>query len=432
MNLLDVLKENPPRSPLEDGYWHKIAKLMGATHHSVRQKAKRILKDRGGTPPIRYLYYKYGAGASEREEKQIIRQVGDSLHYEYSGEKIIDNLNSAIEQSGIDLSEWEVKSQEFKTYTVAMKLKNKEGFHEPKLVTNYYCKVQFAKRAVIDSRLMDALSSVSAVLGTRTASAGSDDGRNIVVFLSDFHYGSKVEKILDTPDFNSDILSDKIASIPAIISTFNPKSVHMFLLGDFIESFTGMNHLSTWKELSSWGFDAVKSVSSILASMAARIPGLDYIGIVNGNHDRTTSDHRVDMHGQVGDMIAYILGHTFPDITVRHDPVLLTENIDGVRYLATHGHRGIEKDVHKLLFNHGEQGVYNFLAVGHKHTRGSKSAPSVSAGVIADYANYRAVTVPPLFTGNFWSAALGFSSSSGFIVVERSASDKVNLFDFTL
>jgi hypothetical protein len=49
-----------------------------------------------------------------------------------------------------------------------------------------------------------------------------------------------------------------------------------------------------------------------------------------------------------------------------------------------------------------------------------------------DQANYRSITVPPIFTGNFYSESSGWTSSSGITIIENNGAGKPNVFDITL
>jgi len=93
-----------------------------------------------------------------------------------------------------------------------------------------------------------------------------------------------------------------------------------------------------------------------------------------------------------------------------------------------HGHQGMSKiDVRELLFQHGNPSMYNVILEGHLHSRivkkamRAKQVKSVNEVVVEmDRANFRKITVPPMFTGNFYSTALGYSSSAGLTLIERS------------
>lgn len=92
-----------------------------------------------------------------------------------------------------------------------------------------------------------------------------------------------------------------------------------------------------------------------------------------------------------------------------------------------------------MLFDHGRQGIYNVLVQGHKHTRHvTKTVKRKQyewnnyTVVQLDEADYRAIILPPMFTGNFFSESLGFSSSAGFALMENNGRGKLNYFDYCL
>jgi hypothetical protein len=79
--------------------------------------------------------------------------------------------------------------------------------------------------------------------------------------------------------------------------------VHVHLLGDLIESFTGLMHLNQWKELDIWGVKAVKMfVETIKRHFLDLVPNIGSIKIVGGNHDRVTSNKKEDVGAGVADL----------------------------------------------------------------------------------------------------------------------------------
>lgn len=262
-----------------------------------------------------------------------------------------------------------------------------------------------------------------------------------VAALADFHIGAKVQDLLKTPDFNIGILSIYLQRAAELINGRNYKEVHVALLGDFIESFTGLNHLNVWQEMGymQFGANAVILATEIIRdSLLANIKNLKSVYIVSGNHDRATNNKDLDPYGQVGQLLAYNLKRDLKGVEVKYHPLILTEVIDNISYLFSHGHHRLtEKDINGLCFQYGKQEKYNVLLKGHIHTRKTKVSKNTKpirftdfTGVQVDSNNIRAINIAPCFTGNFYSESNGWTSTGGFQIVENNGSDKINTFDY--
>lgn len=262
-----------------------------------------------------------------------------------------------------------------------------------------------------------------------------------VATLADFHLGAQVQDLLKTPDFNIGILIQYLAEAAAKINSQQYKEVHIGLLGDFIESWTGLNHLNVWQEMGymQWGANAVILATEVIRDhFLAKINNLHSVYIVSGNHDRGSANRELDPYGQVGRLLAYNLTRDLKKVKVHYHPLILTPQIDGLCYLLSHGHHRLtDNDMHKLCFEYGKQGMYNVLIKGHLHTRKTKTTRKTKAvkyntftGVQVDTATLRGINIAPLFTGNFYSESNGWTSTGGFLVLENNGKGRVNCFDY--
>jgi predicted phosphohydrolase len=177
----------------------------------------------------------------------------------------------------------------------------------------------------------------------------------------------------------------------------------------------------------------------LVDSFLGRINNLAWVGMVSGNHDRVTSEKEMDQKGEVGTMLHYLLKKSL-SVEVEYHPMILTKEVDGVYYVMTHGHLPISKrDPAKILFDYGKQGVFNVLLSGHLHSRSTKKTTKSTqmiwneATVVAmDEVDYRVLVAPPMFTGNFFSESLGYSSSAGFLEIQSNGRGRINVFDYCL
>lgn len=154
--------------------------------------------------------------------------------------------------------------------------------------------------------------------------------------------------------------------------------------------------------------------------------------MVSGNHDRVSQKLDQDPTGSVGTLLAFMLD-TKSSLNVVFSPLILQQEIDGIFYILTHNHYNISKgDIGKVFWEYGKQGVYNVMLGGHYHSRKGRRVYSEVENNLIDQANYRQIAVPPIFTGNFYSESNGWSSSSGFVMIENNGCGKPNVFDYSL
>jgi len=244
-----------------------------------------------------------------------------------------------------------------------------------------------------------------------------------VVSIADLHIGAKISDLIKTPDFSIDILIDYLSQVADIINKQCFSEVHLSILGDIIESFTGLNHLNVWKNLEykAWGSNAVIISCEILSKFLSQITNLHFVYIVSGNHDRTTSNSKEDTEGGVAQLVHYFLSQKFTSINFEWDPMLLSKEIDGLCYIFTHGHHNFVKgNVGDICFKYGKQGMYNILLSGHLHVRSKKNNNfSKEDSILEDNSDYRALKCPPLFTGNFYSESNSWTSTAGFMMFQN-------------
>jgi len=253
-----------------------------------------------------------------------------------------------------------------------------------------------------------------------------DGGAGVVVF-SDIHVGAKAttEKgIVATREFCLDTLIYYMEEMVRWVNACELSSVHVFGLGDFVESITGLNHLNSWQgmEEGAHGAGAIKLASELLRDMLSRIVNLDGVYLVSGNHDRLTSDKTLDSSGGAAELVAWYLQAC--GLPIEYHPLIISKEIDGINYIATHGHHSlIKKRITDLLWKYGKQGVYNVVLSGHLHSRQTKRYffCDLFDEFLDDAVGHRGVVCPPMFTGNPYSEQLGYTSTAGFLFFESAA-----------
>jgi hypothetical protein len=262
--------------------------------------------------------------------------------------------------------------------------------------------------------------------------------RKGVVKITDLHFGAYMEALSDTPKFSVKILISMLEKASNQINLLNYDIVHIHLLGDLIETFTGLNHKNVWKgiEYSMFGVKAVKLFTvTFKKHFLDRINNLGCIKIVAGNHDRVTSDRKEDVEGGAAELIAWGLESIGYDIEFSSH--IIKHVVDDVCHILNHGHLDLTNKLttQEMCWKYGEKGLFNYITEGHLHSRIQKlSASQVKKFkmITDDNADCRRQVCPSLFTGNTYSAQGGWSTKPGFLVVESNGAKGINVFDFSI
>lgn len=244
-----------------------------------------------------------------------------------------------------------------------------------------------------------------------------------VIKISDLHFGAFVENLLKTQDFNIDILRQDLRFAAERINQRGYKRVHIHLLGDLIESFTGLNHKNSWKGIDSFtvGSKAVKMCAEVLhKDFLSQIDNLGEVKIVAGNHDRVTSAKDEDTKGEAADLIAWGLHLIGYDIEFH--PLVIQHIVDGVCHILMHGDKPIsKKSSEKIILDYGVQGMFNLICLGHLHSTIQKLTIKQRDNFndLEDEANdHIKMHCPSFFSGNEFSEHLGFTTRKGFLLTE--------------
>ena len=258
-----------------------------------------------------------------------------------------------------------------------------------------------------------------------------------VVKIADLHLGSYVDNLIRTKDFSIDILCKKLEETAQEVNKMGYSKVHVHILGDLIESFTAKSHANTWKGLDKKmaGAEAVKlSVKVLHEYLLNNIENLGDVKIVAGNHDRITSDNKDDVQGEAANLISWgleLLGYN-----VEFNPLVITHIVDGICHILTHGHHGISKKTTKqLCWDYGVKGKFNLICEGHLHSiiqRLSIVQRDSLKTITDDAVDHRRMNCPSYFTGNFFSESLGYTSESGFLIVEDNGKGVPNVFNYAV
>jgi hypothetical protein len=262
-------------------------------------------------------------------------------------------------------------------------------------------------------------------------------GSNIgVVHISDLHLGAWVKGLVKTPDYDLNILKNKLLDAVDTVNAMGYAEVHVNCYGDLIEGF-GSNHPNSWKEMENGihGVEAIKLVHQVFTEFFLdRINNIAKVNMVGGNHDRTTENNKEDTKGGVADLVAAMLRLSGYDVTF--SPLVVPVEIDGIMYIMLHGDKGVSKrstsdiicsygKLKKPVIEHGkivEKKMFNFVLEGHLHSRIQR----MSAGAIDkfkivtdDSIDMRRQVLPSIFTGNSYSEDNNWFSNSGIVITHN-------------
>lgn len=373
----------------------------------------------------------------------------ESAYFAGVTEKSITKLEEVLDFAEVDLNSWDVKDWTWKSWDVTMKIKRtvKDDtgktitYHEPIKRTNYAVKVWLVRKSDSEELYNNILEEVSSYISKKKIRNVKGSGVG-VVSLADFHIGAEVTNLITTTDFNIDKIVEYLDDVAEVVNDRKYSEVHVNMLGDYFESISGLNHLNTFKSLMRGGHGAsvIKLAGVIITEFLSKINNLKSVNMVSGNHDRITISKTVDNEGAGAELLAHIIELKMPTIEVNYHSYCLTKEFDGIGYVLTHGHFSMnKKSSASIIQRYGIDGKYNLWLEGHLHTRKTvrtwvKKPVIVEDELVVsiDDANYRKLTVPSVFTGNFYSETLGFTTSGGFIISENNGKGKPHVFDYSL
>ena len=247
----------------------------------------------------------------------------------------------------------------------------------------------------------------------------------IVATIADLHVGAFVEGLRATKDYNNEILRGYLKKTAERINRYGAKEVHINILGDLIESFTGLNHPNSWKSMQygMYGVRVVKEAHAIILEFLCSINNLVQVNGVGGNHDRPTASNKEENNGEIAELIFWVLEKSMPTIKFTYHHTMNKQIIDNICYLLTHGDCVFSSDnkIGDLLYEHGQQDMFTLVLRAHRHTRIT----------VKDAKNSRVINVAAQITGNNHSDRLGYNGNAGFLVTFRE-DYYPNVHDYTI
>jgi len=376
----------------------------------------------------------------EPEEKESITESSNGVILTYLGGKPLKSKEDAIKHFEIDTDKYTVDKFECKSWSTSMKVKREGkamGF-DVVTVQNYGITLKLL-RTCPELLWKNIKYKKRSVRKKGNAKLGWG-----VIPLGDFHAGAFTADLQKSQDFNLGILAGYLEEIANEVNDKQYKKVYLCLLGDFIESFTGLNHINSWKGLdkNAYGINGLIMTHELLCKhLYSKINNLELVDFVPGNHDRVTSSNKEDMSGEVAYALQYLFQKDYKSIESEVFQSVSKRMLDGIGYLGMHGHLGLsKKDTGKIVQDYGfSEAEYHIVMQGHNHARETKRTLKKKIAVYEDIIvvqhdslDYRKITIAPLFTGNLWSESMGFSSTAGMCHLYKDHRGKIRHEDVTI
>lgn len=262
-------------------------------------------------------------------------------------------------------------------------------------------------------------------------------------FLFDIHYGAetrtrdehkavfsradrKAHETANLPNYSPEKCEEMLDEIARQINAQGAKEVHLFFGGDNIETFTGLNHTDSWKGIAKgyYGSQLVIKTFKALMKFINQVNNVKSIHAVPGNHDRASEKSDVDGQGYIAEIIFELIRLSYgSQIPVNYQEKVVSEHIDGIQYIMTHGHLKLTNvPAAELVLEYGDQACFNLLLSGHLHNRKTRM----------DSKNFRHLVCPSLFPGNDYSVNNGWHSCPGAILAYNNGNGKPRIIDIPL
>ena len=317
---------------------------------------------------------------SQVSEKEACDMIAQKIAEKYSPK----NMRAVIE--------YEDGKQRRKAYDSAVKKANEMDY----------------RRHLFEDGLAEYVSQAKPTVVTATKTARDT---HAIVHVCDLHVGAEIEAERNLPAFNAKVIADKLSRVATEVNQRNPRKVTLVINGDLIETFTGLNHINSWKNVDKkygYGVQATIKAIEILTGFISQVHNIQEVIVISGNHDRVTSSNKEDVDGEVTQWVHYVLQKTFAKIKVVLSKDVYSLKVDNCGFVFTHGHLGISKrNPDHIVNQYGLHGLFNLVVMAHLHTR----------KVLADGLFNRTVHAPSIFTGNQYSKGLGYSSLAGFLYI---------------
>ena len=350
--------------------------------------------------------------ARDLSPEEVLSYVDDTVKVDWDTEEgtvatestRIKTLPQLLEAADVDENIYDVERHIVNSWEVTSW---KKGYAETK--TNWQVKAWLKNKFFdnVDEKWLNAhFTNLASNLPNVTVKRNKE-GKPLVCAIADLHAGGFTENMKLVPDYNLEELANKLAKLSDKLTQID-RPIHLKILGDLIESFSGKNHKNTWKQIEQHGMKVMFTVADMLIKLINETPNIVTVDLISGNHDRISSSNEDDTEGQVAYGVAELIRRSgFKEIAF--DPLVLSNAHSNVNYILLHGHLPIaKKNPAELVLDYGDQNMYNVVLTAHKHTEQVKKSTS----------KLRVHQIPSFVPANNYAQKLGAHSSTGYVLLE--------------
>lgn len=225
--------------------------------------------------------------------------------------------------------------------------------------------------------------------------------KSTVINLADLHYGLLEES------YSPQETEYRLQSIINEVNSMGYAEVYLSFLGDFAESFSGLNKQDTWKRLALYESSLVLSTYELLIKLVSNIFNIKGIYIVSGNHDRYTPHKEISTKDSYLKVVAYFLQKELDKhkIEVIYSDDIITKEIDNIQYIFAHGDKNFYRNINSFILEHGSKDKFNLLLTGHLH----------EYRIVSQSNKYIHIQCPSIVGDTNYSTSVGFKSLPGYI-----------------
>ena len=247
----------------------------------------------------------------------------------------------------------------------------------------------------------------------------------ICVVMADLHSGAESKRSKISEAYSVEKLIESLDRVATIINSYNSKAVSIYILGDLVETISGLNHLDSFKVIQDgWhGSQAILGTYDILINFISKIYNLVAFGGAGGNHDRLQASNKMSDTGATdiifGFLERYIADKGAGGLKINYDPVVVVDKFNDFGFIGVHGDKGLHKrNMEYLILKYGiDPTQFQHIMSAHLHSFFCSRGDDSEIG--------RRVTIPAIITGSEYSDTdVGRGSQSGFVVLKSNSFNK--------
>lgn len=251
----------------------------------------------------------------------------------------------------------------------------------------------------------------------------------VAVSVADLHIGADVDCLKISRKYDKNILEGYLKTVAEEVNRKKAKKVTVLILGDLIESFSGLNHMDSFKSMdkSLLSANLIVECDRILGNFFNSINNLKNIKIVGGNHDRAAASKKEDGDPTIAAIIAYLLKKEFAGVyEIEYDHLVLSHDMgENTKIIISHGDNQVlrKKSQTSLLdgkvMEYGDPNKFNLILTGHWHSR----------RVNEDASYMRWYSTPSIFSGNSYSERNGWNANPGYFIITEDRNTKLPIVE---